>query len=395
MLTLEQAQERVLALAPQMPVETLASEAAVGRFLADDLRALRTQPPADLSAMDGYAIGGDFNGPWKLVGESRAGKPFDRELRTGETVRISTGAHMPDGADRVLIQENAQIEGDTVTCAEDFPAALRHVRQRGFDFSQGDLVLPAGTRIGPAQLALAIGAGHAQLEVRRAPRIAVLDSGDELVSDPAQCGDHQIPASNGAMLAAMAAPHTSEVRALGPVPDRLEAILDAFDAASNCDVIVTTGGASVGDHDLIRPALEQWGAKLDFWRVAIKPGKPLMVGRKGSQIILGLPGNPGSAYVTAFLFLLPLLRGLAGSPSPRPATIALPTASAIGPGHKRREFLRAVLREGTVEPLGDQDSSGMHALAIANALIERPAMADEVKAGTSVPVYLLQNGGIA
>ncbi|MFN2100606.1 molybdopterin molybdotransferase MoeA [Altererythrobacter sp. MF3-039] len=392
-IPLEEAWERLLSDVAPLGFVTVAVRDAPGSYLAEDLKARRTQPVTDLSAMDGYVVrSDDCVGPWQVIGESAAGHPFGGTLSAGEAIRISTGAHMPTGEVAVLLQENAEREGERLSINGKGEPTERHIRRAGYDFSDGQALLGKGTRIGAAQLALAISSGHGELAVHRLPSLGVIDSGDELSASLDNCGPNQIPASNGAMLAAMAAPYTSEVRALGPVEDRMESILDAFDAAASCDVIVTTGGASVGDHDLIRPALEQWGAKIDFWRVAIKPGKPLMVGRKGSQIILGLPGNPGSAYVTAFLFLLPLLRRLAGSLSPNPSTIALPTAVDIGHGHKRREFLRAVYREGMVEPLGSQDSGGMHALAISNALIDRPSLGDEVKAGTSVPVYLLENG---
>ena len=392
MLTLEEAQDRVLALAPKMPIESALIETAAGRYLAQDLQAQRTQPPADLSAMDGYAIGGEKQGPWKLVGESRAGTPFHQELSQGETVRISTGAHVPDGADRILIQENAQVDDENVSCFQDFPNALRHIRQRGFDFSAGDTVLNAGTYIGPAQLALAIGAGHGSLNVRRPPKVAILDSGDELVADPASCAEHQIPASNGAMIAAMLAELGCEVVRLGPVPDDREALASALAKAEDTDVLVTTGGASVGDHDLMRPALEAWGAKLDFWKVAMKPGKPIMVATRGKQLIFGLPGNPVSSFVTCFLFVLPLVRAAMGARQPLPARATLTAGCTLPSIGSRREFLRAYWDGDSVQLADSQDSSALAALAQANCLIDRPAHSDEIEAGTPVPCLLLKNG---
>ena len=392
MLTLEEAQERVLALAPQMPVETMPGEAAIGCYLAEDLLALRTQPPANLSAMDGYAIGGDGQGPWQLVGESRAGMPYGDALGAGETVRISTGAHMPAGADRVLIQENTRVDVNTVVCFQDFPNAMRHVRLRGFDFAKDDVVLKAGTRIGPAQLTLAITAGHGELAVRRAPKVAVLDSGDELSADPAGCADHQIPASNGAMIAAMLRELGCEVLRIGPVPDDREALAAALAKAEEADILVTTGGASVGDHDLMQPALEAWGAKLDFWKVAMKPGKPVMVATRGDQVIFGLPGNPVSSYVTCFLFVLPLVREATGAANPLPARATLATGCTLPAIGSRREFLRAYWDGETVSPVDSQDSSALRALAQANCLIDRPANSGEIEAGTPVPCLLLKNG---
>lgn len=399
MLTPEQAQARVLALAPAMPRIAVPCDDALGRYLARDLYAQRTQPSADLSAMDGYAIGSESKGPWKLVGESRAGLPFAGTLGAGETVRISTGAHMPAGADRVLIQENVGVEGDLVTCFKDFPTANRHVRGRGFDFADGDLLLKAGTRIGPAQIALALGAGHAQLEVHAPPRVSLLDSGDELSADPANCGDHQIPASNGAMLGAMLAELGCKVTRIGPVPDDADALAAALASAEDADILVTTGGASVGDHDLMRPALEAWGAKIDFWKVAMKPGKPIMMAARaresGDQVIFGLPGNPVSSFVTCFLFVLPLIRAAMGAVSPLPHRAMLPAGCELAPGGSRHEFLRAIWDGETVTLADSQDSSALAALAMANCLIERLPDAAGIEAGTPVPVLLLENGGIA
>lgn len=393
MLTLEEAQARVLALVPHMPIEQVADADAVGRYLAEDLVALRTQPPADLSAMDGYALCGV--GSWRIVGESRAGAPFDGDLMWGQCVRISTGAHMPKWADRVLIQEDAELVLPDLVHTQENPARGRHVRKRGFDFFEGDVVLPAGTRIGPAQLALAISAGHSQLPVRKAPTVAVLDSGDELSADPGACDDHQIPASNGAMIAAMLAELGCVVQRIGPVPDDRDALAAALANAEAADILVTTGGASVGDHDLIRPALEASGAQLDFWKVAMKPGKPIMVATRGSQVIFGLPGNPVSSFVTAFLFVLPLVRAAMGSGSPLPRKATLAAGCDLPPVGTRREFLRAVWDGEGVKLADSQDSSALAALAAANCLIDRPAGADGIEAGTSVPVYLLENGGIA
>ncbi len=392
-LALEDAQARLLALAAPLPAETMAVESAAGCYLAADLCAARTQPAADLSAMDGYALSG--TGPWSLVGESRAGHPFGGVVEPGTAVRISTGALMPRGADTVLIQEDARRAGDTLHLAGDAPVAGRHIRRAGFDFRMGDTVLPAGTRLGPAAVALALAAGHAEIPVHRAPRIVIIDSGDELAADPRACPPHQVPASNGAMLAAMLAPLACTVQRIGPVPDDLEALAQSLEAARNADVIVTSGGASVGDHDLIRPALEAAGAQIDFWRVAMRPGKPLLVARHGSRIVLGLPGNPVSSFVTAYLFLLPLVRALAGACSPLPRPVMLPLAHAATAGGERREFLRGIWDGTGVYPLDERDSSALGALARANALIDRRAHASGTKAGTLVPVYLLETGGIA
>ncbi|MBA4009773.1 MAG: molybdopterin molybdenumtransferase MoeA [Erythrobacter sp.] len=390
LLGLEEAQTRLLALVPQLPLDTAPVDAALGRFLAEDLRAARTQPPADLSAMDGYALSPGA-GPWRMVGESRAGAPYAAALASGEASRISTGAIVPEGADRVLLQEDAVREGESVI-ATDLPPPGRHIRKRGFDFAAGDLLLSRGTCITPARLALALAAGHGTVTVPRCLRVAVMDSGDELSPDPAACLPHQIPASNAAMIAAMIAPLGCDVTRIGPVPDDRAALAAALAQAEGADVLVTSGGASVGDHDLIKPALADWGAETAFWRVAIKPGKPLLVATRGAQVILGLPGNPVSSFVTAFLFALPLVRAAMGDPDPLPRAITMIAGEDLPPTERRREFLRGVVEGDRVRLAGSQDSSALSALAAADALIDRPAGSAAVRAGDAVRVFLLQNG---
>ena len=395
LLTLEQAWDRLLALAPQMPVTWSGHDNPLHRFLAEDLIAQRTQPPADLSAMDGYAICGE--GPWTQIGESRAGAPFEGALSPGQATRISTGAHMPIGADRVLIQENAQVRDNVIYLnpGEKHPAPMRHVRRKGFDFEAGDLLLPKGKLVGPGQSALAIASGHDALPHRQAPSVMVLDSGDELCSTPSRARPDQIPASNGPMIAAMLRPWVGAVVPLGPVPDNIDALATALGKVS-ASILITSGGASVGDHDLIQQALIDWGAQLDFWKVAIKPGKPLMVATKehdwGTQVILGLPGNPVSSFVTAFLFALPLVRACLGDPSPLPKHQMRIASETLPETGARREFLRGVSDGTSVRLAGSQDSSALLALAQANCLIDRPAGADPVRKGDQVPVYNLQNG---
>jgi len=395
-LALAEAQARLLAQVEPLSTETLAAERAIGRYLAGPLSARRTQPAADLSAMDGYAVRSDDSaGPWRVVGESAAGHPFTGTLAPTEAIRISTGAAMPAGEGLVLLQENAARDGDRLALNGEGEPSARHIRRAGFDFRAGDALFATGARIGPAQLALALAAGHAELSVRRLPSLAVLDSGDELCADPAACPPHQIPASNGATLAAMAAPHVASVARLGPVPDRLEAMLAALDKGSEADVLVTSGGASVGDHDLVRPALEQWGATIAFWRVAMRPGKPLLVARRGRQWLIGLPGNPVSSYVTAFLFLLPLLRALGGARDPLPRPVAMKLGAGLPAVGSRTEFVRARLQGDSLVPVAEQDSSALAALASADALIERPAGAAAAAPGELVVAYWLENGGMA
>lgn len=389
-LPLEEAQSRLFALATPLEPEIVSAPDSNARYLAEPLVARRSQPPADLSAMDGYAISGP--GPWRIIGESKGGAPFSGTLRDGEAVRISTGALFPDGGDRVVMQEYAERNADLLTLTAELPGAGQHIRRAGFDFASGDRLLEAGTLIGPAQIALILASGANSILVRRKPKVTFIDCGDELAADAENCPDDRIPASNGAMLAALAANVPSESSRMGPIPDTLPAIRAAFEAATHSDLIVTSGGASVGDHDQIRPALEAWGADIDFWRVAIKPGKPLLIARRGSQIILGLPGNPVSSFVTAYLFMLPLLRRLSGAREALPRRLMCRTMTELPATGSRREFLRAVQEGSTVEVLREQDSSAIRTLATANCLLERPENSNEVKAGTDVPIYLIQNG---
>jgi len=389
-LALEEAQARLLALAPVLPPEQVPLEAMLGRYLAEDLRAVRTQPAADLSAMDGYALS-PGEGPWTLVGESRAGAPFAGEIAAGKCARISTGAVVPMGADRVLLQEDAAVSGGIVTATE-LPPPGRHIRTRGFDFHAGDLLLARGTRMTAGRIALALTGGYARAIAARALRVAVMDSGDELARNPAACSEHQVPASNGAMIAAMLAPLRCEVLRLGPVGDDMAALEAALAAAEGADILITSGGASVGNHDLIKPALAGWGAQTAFWKVAIKPGKPLLVATRGAAVILGLPGNPVSSFVTAFLFALPLVRASMGDPDPLPRSLTLLAGEALPAIGPRREFLRAVSDGGAVRLAGSQDSSALSALAATDCLIDRPAHAPAVAAGEPVRVFPLQIG---
>lgn len=396
-LALEAAQARLLALVEPLPVEHVDMAGSLGRYLAEPVRARRTQPAFDLSAMDGYAVSpGDLAGPWEIVGESAAGHPSEIPVAPGQAIRISTGAVVPEGAGAVILQEDLRRDGNRLELTGEAPfPPHKHIRRRGMDFAQHDPVLAPGARLGPAQLALAIAAGHTHLGVRRLPRVAIIDSGDELAARADACPPHQIPASNGPMLAALAASVPCRISALGPVPDDLSALAHALDAAADADVIVTSGGASVGDHDLIRPALAAWGAELDFWRIAIKPGKPLLVARKGRQIVLGLPGNPVSSYVTAFLFLLPLLRALSGAAATLPKPIATRLAAPLGAVGARQEFVRATWDGRTATPIAIQDSGALAALAASNALIVRPAGSPAAAAGEEISIYLLETGGSA
>jgi molybdopterin molybdotransferase len=400
-LPLEEAQARLLALAEPLSIEHADCESALGHYLAEPLRARRTQPTADLSAMDGYAmVAGDMTGPWRVVGESAAGHPFSGAMASGEAVRISTGAILPRDAGAVILQEDLHREGETITLSGEPPIpADKHIRRYGLDFTTGAEVLSAGRRIGSAQIALAIAAGHSNLAIRRKPRVAIIDSGDELAVDLDACAPHQIPASNGAMLRALVATLPCEAERLGPVADDMAALARVLERACDADLVVTSGGASVGDHDLVRPALEAWGARIDFWRVAIKPGKPLLVATRDSgrrrQVILGLPGNPVSSYVTGFLFMLPLIRRLLGASEALPRSIRARLTAPLGQGGARREFLRAQWDGSGIAAHVVQDSAALASLAASNALIDRDARHPARHIGEEVSAYLLDNGGFA
>lgn len=384
-----EAQARLLALANPLPVEDAALRACTGRWLSADVHATRDQPWADLSAMDGYALRAG-EGPWHVVQESTAGGPVPRPLGPGEAARIFTGAPLPVGADSILMQENAERNGDRLSRATaDALHPGLHVRPRGSDFAAGDRLLPAGTRLQAPQLALAALGGHATLPVRRCPRIAIISTGNELVPAGAPVPPGTLPSSNAVLLSAMLAALPCDIEDQGIVPDDLSAMTHAFATAGQADVIVTTGGASVGDHDLVRPAFAAAGGRLDFWKIRMRPGKPLIAGTRGASVFLGLPGNPVSAFVTAHLFLLPLVRHLLGSPAPLPSTAHAVLAAAVGPAGERDEYLRARMTVDGAIALTAQDSAATHALAQADCLILRPAGSPAARPGENITILPL------
>lgn len=390
LLPVAEAQARLFALRPPLPPETVPLRDAAGRWASADILARRTQPAADLSAMDGYAIrAADLPGPWRVIGESAAGRPFPDPIGSGEAIRIFTGAGLPPGADAVLVQEEAWRDGDTLFLDGEGPGrAGRNVRRRGLDFSEDDLLVAAGTRLTAARIAVAATAGHAALPVRRRVRVAVAGTGDELVPPGTPLSGLQLPESNGAMLAAMLAPYPADIIDLGILPDRLDALRHAFSAAE-CDILVTTGGASVGDHDLVRPALEAAGGTTDFWRIALRPGKPMMAGRLGDAVTVGLPGNPVSAFVTATLFVLPLVAHLSGAADPLPPLVTARLGEDLPANNDRTDYLRAELRDGSAYASTIQDSSMLLTLARSSCLIVRPAHAPAARAGDSAEILTI------
>jgi molybdopterin molybdotransferase len=390
LLSVTEARARLFALAPPIETESIPIREAAGHWAADDILALRTQPVTDLSAMDGYAIRfADLPGPLTLIGESAAGRSFSGTVSSGETVRIFTGAAMPAGADTVLVQEEAARDGNRVTLAGEGPKNQgRNIRRKGLDFSTGDLLVAKGEHLTPARIAVAATGGHGALAVHRRLRVAIVATGDELVTPGTALNDAVLPESNGAMLAAMLADLPADIVNLGILPDKLDVIADSF-ARVDADILVTTGGASVGDHDLVRPALEAAGGSLDFWRLALRPGKPMMAGRLGKAVVLGLPGNPVSAFVTAILFLRPLIAAMSGAADPLPRTIAAILGEDLPANDHREDYLRAETRDGRVFSLGLQDSSMLRTLARADCLIVRRPHAQAAARGDSVEILTI------
>lgn len=386
MIELAEAQARLFALRDPVEIQDVALVEAVGRWAAADVVARRTQPARDLSAMDGYAIrSADASGPWRVVGESAAGRLFAGSVGAGEAVRIFTGAVVPDGADAILIQENVARDSDVLTLTGEAPFAGKHIRRAGADFAGGAVLVAEGDAFTPARIALAAMGGYAKLAVRRKLRVAIISTGDELVPPGEITAEDQIPSSNAPMLAAMLAGMPVEIDDRGTVRDALAALTAEFAACAEADIIVTIGGASVGDHDLVRPALEAAGAKLDFWKIAMRPGKPVMAGKLSDAVVLGLPGNPVSAFVTAFLLLTPLIAHLSGANSPLPERIEAQLGTPLPANGNRLDHIRGVLSGVTVTPTGTNDSSMLAALSASNILIIRDINAPAASEGDSVP----------
>ena len=397
LLPIAEAQKRLFALAAHVATETVPLNKAAGRWSATDVFARRTQPAAALSAMDGYAFRfDDMPGPWRVVGESAAGRPFAGTVHAGEAVRIFTGAALPSGADTVLVQEEARRELAPSDNTEgrlyldgDGPAHRgRNTRPKGLDFTKGDRLIAAGERLTPARIALAATAGHGSLAVNRPIRVATLATGDELVPPGAAATGVELPESNTPMVAALLADLPIELIELGIVSDSLDDLVHIFSSLS-ADLLVTTGGASVGDHDLVRPALNAAGGTIDFWRTALRPGKPIMAGRLGNTMVLGLPGNPVSAFVTTLLFVKPLIAAMAGARDPLPHTYAAPLGEPIPVNGERTDYLRADLIAGRAWASTIQDSSMLLTLARAGCLIVRPPFAPAAAAGDVVEILPL------
>lgn len=391
-LTVDEALARILGGVEPTAREVVPITAAHGRILAQPLTAQLTQPPFDASAMDGYAVRsadvGRLPARLTVIGEAAAGHPFDGRVDPLQAVRIFTGAPMPAGADAVIIQENTAREADAVIVREG-SVDKDHIRPRGGDFRAGATLLGAGRALGPRELSLAAAMGHGAVPVRRRPRIAVLATGDELVEPGQTPQAGQIIASNHLGVAAMAERAGADVKLLGIARDTRESLDAHVATASDCDVLVTIGGASVGDHDLVAPVLEARGMRLAFWKIAMRPGKPLMFGALGQQRVLGLPGNPVSALICARIFLLPLVDALLGRPQVERRFTPAATTEKIEANGPREHYMRG--RSSTdahgarlVTPVPSQDSSLLAPLAAADVLIVRKIRAPAAEAGALV-----------
>ena len=392
LLSVDDALARILAKAHVLEAEHVALTALPGRVLAANIAARLTQPPFDASAMDGYAARtadvAALPATLTLIGEAAAGHAFPGTVGAGETVRIFTGAPVPQGADAIVIQENTQADGKNVRVVDGTPDHA-HIRPRGGDFRQGQTVLTRGHRLTARDILLVAATGHAGADCTRRPKVAILATGDELVQPGEMPRPDQIVSSNPYGLAAMLSAFGAESVLLGIARDTLDSLGEKLAAAADADIVITIGGASVGDHDLVVPALEAAGMTLDFWKIAMRPGKPMIFGHRDRQIILGVPGNPVSSMICARVFAVPLVMAMLGMPAeaaqPVGATLDAPL-EANGP---RTHYMRAHhTRQGSgiegVRPITNQDSSLIAPLAMADCLIIRPPGAPALPAGATV-----------
>jgi molybdopterin molybdotransferase len=395
LLAIDEALARILKTAVVLPGEDVRLEQALGRVTAKPVLARRDQPPFDASAMDGYALRHeDLGQALKVVGTSAAGHAFKGSLKTGQAVRILTGAPIPKGADTIVIQENVVLKGDALNIVE-APALGRNIRQRGLDFPKGAELVPAARQLNARDIGLVASSNSEFVRVRRNPLVAILTTGDELVLPGQRPRADQITSSNNHALAAFAQSLGAEVLNLGIVPDNLKAITAAIKKASMVDILITTGGASVGDHDFAQAALRKAGVNIDFWKIAMRPGKPFMFGTKGKLRVLGLPGNPVAAYVCATLFLKPLVAAMQGL-GPDHSTHRAKLTADLPANDLRQDYLRAslvVADDGSrsVAAAAKQDSSMQRIMRNAQCLIIRKPFAPAAKAGDMVEILLLES----
>jgi molybdopterin molybdotransferase len=401
MLSVDEARSRILAPLRPTPAELVAVANAWRRVLAAPVTARLTQPPADVSAMDGYALralDGALGARLRVIGSAPAGHPFAGTVGPGEAVRLFTGSVVPAGADTILLQEDATRDGDIVTvdeaCAPD-----RHIRRAGQDFAVGDVLLQPGRRLGARDIGLAAAANHPWLTVHRRPRIAILATGDEIAMPGEPITPGGIVSSNSHAIAALVRAGGGEPVLLPVARDDRAAIAASVDQLGGVDMLVTTGGASVGEHDLVHEALAERGFELDFWKIAMRPGKPLIAGRVAGTPVIGLPGNPVSALVCSALFLLPALDVLSGMAAAAPRTERATLGVPVQANDVRADHLRSVLTAGpggalVVTPFPRQDSGMLSLLARADALVLRAPHAPALPAGAEVEVIRLDTIGL-
>ncbi|MDB5425638.1 MAG: moeA [Phenylobacterium sp.] len=391
LLPVDEARARMLAEIPPLAPEPVRLAQSIGRVLAEDITASRDQPPFAASAMDGWAVrAADTPAPLKIVGESAAGHGYSGRVGPGEAVRIFTGAAIPEGCDAVVIQEDAEREGETVRVPK--ATAGHHIRPAGGDFARGAVLLRRGDRMDPWRLSLAASAGRAEVSVHRKPRVALLSTGEEIVEAPATPGPFQIYESGASAIAAMVEGWGGIAVRARPVRDDLDALVEALRTA-DADIVVTVGGASVGDHDLVRAAGEALGLSFRVQSVNVRPGKPTFFGvLSDGRRMLGLPGNPASAFVCAEMFLHPILNACQGAPA-EPPTITARLEQDLPANGPRENWMRAKLTfsDGgvSVRPYRDQDSSLVSVFAMSDALLRRSAGAAAAAAGTVVEVLPL------
>ena len=398
MISVEEALARLLAPLVALPPEQVSVADAVGRVLAEDVAARRTQPPFAVSAMDGYAVRADdvakVPASLRIVAEIPAGAGYGGTIGAGEAARIFTGAPLPAGADAIVIQEDTERDGDRVTVKGGAPKG-RYVRRAGLDF----VLLKAGRRLTPRDIGLAAAMNRPWLFVHRRPRVGILSTGDEIVMPGDPIGPHQIVSSNALALAAFVTACGGVPVLVGNAPDDPDALRHIAAAAQGTDLFVTTGGVSVGEHDLVRDVLSEEGLAIDFWQIAMRPGKPLMVGRYRGVPMVGLPGNPVSTLVCSLLFLKPALERLSGLPDNSDPPMTARLGVALKQNDRRQDYLRARLQrapDGPLEvvPFEVQDSSMMRPLAASDCLVMRPPQAPALPAGSEVPIIAFPGGSL-
>ncbi len=403
MISVEDALARVTGAFSPLPGEEVSLENALGRVLAEDVCAAVSHPPADVSSMDGYAVrAGDvaeIPASLSVTGEAPAGGSYESEVAVGQAVRIFTGGTVPRGADAVVMQENTERDGDTVTVLKSAGIGT-HIRRKGLDFEAGDLGLKAGRRLAPRDIAFAAAMNRSHLKVRRKPRIAVLSTGDELAPPGDPLGPNQIPGSNGPALAALVESCGGEPVNLGIAPDDEKALAAMVAGTKDSDLLVTSGGVSVGDHDIVHDALSECGLEVDFWGVAMRPGKPLLFGHVSGVPFLGFPGNPVSTLVCAVIYLRSAIDAMLGvddgDSDGMSGKITVRLACDLEANDKRQDYMRVHLsRDGegnlTATPFAKQDSSMVSILSQADGLLIRPPLAPAAKAGERATVIPLDS----